>query len=255
MYILNLENRQLASQYVAIELLKQMKLKPDSVLGLATGNTMTDVYKYLKTLINNNNLQIDQIVTFNLDEYVGLSADNEQSYHAYMYQQLFKYHQTWHKENIFIPQGDTDNLEQECLMYEQYLKDKGPADIQILGIGENGHIGFNEPGSSFESITRVVDLSSSTMKANSRYFDSIEEVPKQAISMGLASIMRAKRIILLAMGRNKKEAISQLIEGDISEALPASILHQHPHVDVIVDNEVFEALDQDKVQRLERHLS
>ncbi|MBB2507003.1 glucosamine-6-phosphate deaminase [Staphylococcus cohnii] len=255
MYILNLENRQLASQYVAIELLKQMKLKPDSVLGLATGNTMTDVYKYLKTLINNNNLQLDQIVTFNLDEYVGLSADNEQSYHAYMYQQLFKHHQTWHKENIFIPQGDTDNLEQECLMYEQYLKDKGPADIQILGIGENGHIGFNEPGSSFESVTRVVDLSSSTINANSRYFDSIEDVPKQAISMGLASIMRAKRIVLLAMGRNKKEAISQLIEGDISEALPASILHQHPHVDVIVDNEVFEALNQDQVQRLERHLS
>ena len=172
-----------------------------------------------------------------------------------MYQQLFKHHQTWHKENIFIPQGDTGNIEQECLMYEQYLKDKGPADIQILGIGENGHIGFNEPGSSFESVTRVVDLSSSTINANSRYFDSIEDVPKQAISMGLASIMRAKRIILLAMGENKKEAISQLIEGDISEVLPASILHQHPHVDVIVDNEVFEALDQNKVQRLERHLS
>src|SRR5699024_8945366 len=134
MYILNLENRQLASQYVAIELLKQMKLKPDSVLGLATGNTMTDVYKYLKTLINNNNLQINQIVTLNLDEYGGLSADNEQSNHAYKYQQLLKYHQTWHKENIFKPQGDTDNLEQECLMQEQYLKDKGPADIQILGI-------------------------------------------------------------------------------------------------------------------------
>ena len=255
MYILNLENRQLASQYVATELLKQIKMKPDSVLGLATGNTMTDVYKYLKTLINHNHLQLDQIVTFNLDEYVGLSADNEQSYHAYMYQQLFKYHQTWHKENIFIPQGDTNNLEQECLMYEQYLKDKGPTDIQILGIGENGHIGFNEPGSSFESITRVVDLSSSTMKANSRYFDSIEDVPKQAISMGLASIIRAKRIILLAMGRNKKEAVSQLIEGEISETLPASILHQHPHVEVIVDNEIFDTLDQDKVQRLERHLS
>lgn len=172
---------------------------------------------------------------------------------THIYQQLFKHHQTWHKENIFIPQGDTDNLEQECLMYEQYLKDKGPADIQILGIGENGHIGFNEPGSSFESVTRVVDLSSSTINANSRYFDSIEDVPKQAISMGLASIMRAKRIILLAMGGNKKEAISQLIDGKISEALPASILHQHPHVDVIVDNEVFEALDQDKVKRLERH--
>lgn len=140
-------------------------------------------------------------------------------------------------------------------MYEQYLKDKGPTDIQILGIGENGHIGFNEPGSSFESITRVVDLSSSTMKANSRYFDSIEDVPKQAISMGLASIIRAKRIILLAMGRNKKEAVSQLIEGEISETLPASILHQHPHVEVIVDNEIFDTLDQDKVQRLERHLS
>src|SRR5699024_4302203 len=137
-----------------------------------------------------------------------------------MYRQLFKHHQTWHKENIFIRQGDTNNLEQECLMYEQYLKDKGHTDTQILGIGENGHIGFNEPSSSFESITRVVDLSSSTMKANSRYFDSIEDVPKQAISMGLASIIRAKRIILLAMGRNKKEAVSQLIEGEISETLP-----------------------------------
>lgn len=236
MNIINLKDRTMASQYVATELLKQVKLKPDTVLGLATGSTMLDVYKYLVELIDINQVGLNEVVTFNLDEYIGLSAEHTQSYHVYMNGHLFNHNHTWNKENIYLPKGDAEDPVKESLEYEQSIKKAGPADIQILGIGENGHIGFNEPFSSFESETRVVDLTESTIKANSQHFDKIEDVPKQAISMGLASIMNAKRIILIAFGNNKKAAIQQLLNGEVSESLPASILHQHPNVEVIVDD-------------------
>lgn len=236
MNVINLKDRTTASQYVAIELLKQIKSQPNAVLGLATGSTMIDIYKYLAELINVNHTKLNDVVTFNLDEYIGLAADHEQSYHAYMKENLFKHNSTWNEDNIYLPKGDAEDVEKECIAYEQCIQDAGPADIQILGIGENGHIGFNEPFSSFESETRVVDLTDSTIKANSQHFDNIEDVPKQAISIGLASIMNAKRIILIAFGSNKQEAIQQLLDGKVSESLPASILHQHPNVEVIVDD-------------------
>ena len=241
MNILNLKNRTIASQYVATELIKVMKARPNAVLGLATGSTMTDVYRYLVSLINANDMELNSIVTFNLDEYIGLAPDHKQSYYTYMHQHLFNHHKDWNKSNIYVPNGIAKDLQRACFDYEQALQNQGPADIQILGIGENGHIGFNEPYSPFDSQTRVVDLTASTINANSYHFSHIEDVPKQAISMGLDSIMSAKRIILLALGSRKKDIVKQLIEGQISEKLPASILHRHENVEIIVDDEAYGA--------------
>ncbi|WP_341636741.1 glucosamine-6-phosphate deaminase [Staphylococcus casei] len=239
MNILNLKNRTIASQYVATELIKVMKAKPNAVLGLATGSTMTDVYRYLVTLINANEMDLNSIITFNLDEYIGLAPNHKQSYYTYMHQHLFNHHEGWNKSNLYVPNGIAKDLQRACSDYEQALRNQGPADIQILGIGENGHIGFNEPYSPFDSQTRVVDLTASTIHANSYHFSHIEDVPKQAISMGLDSIMSAKRIILLALGSRKKDIVKQLIEGQISEKLPASILHHHGNVEIIVDDEAY----------------
>lgn len=239
MNILNLKNRTIASQYVATELIKVMKAKPNAVLGLATGSTMTDVYRYLVTLINANEMDLNSIITFNLDEYIGLAPNHEQSYYTYMHEHLFNHHESWNKSNLYVPNGIAKDLQRACSDYEQALRNQGPADIQILGIGENGHIGFNEPYSSFDSQTRVVNLTESTIHANSYHFSHIEDVPKQAISMGLDSIMSAKRIILLALGSRKKDIVKQLIEGQISEKLPSSILHHHGNVEIIVDDEAY----------------
>lgn len=242
MKITNLVDKKLASDYVAIELLKLIKDKPDAILGLATGGTMTDVYPRFSELALANRVNLAKVQTFNLDEYVGLTPEHAQSYHTYMHQLLFDHNASWNADNIHIPQGHVDDLEREARRYEDQLKQIGQPDIQLLGIGENGHIGFNEPGTSFESETRVVDLTESTINANSVHFDHIDDVPKQAVSMGLNSIMRAKRIILLAFGERKRDAIHQLLNGETTESLPASILHQHPNVEIIVDDTIFKHL-------------
>lgn len=242
MKITNLVDKKLASDYVAIELLKLIKDKPDAILGLATGGTMTDVYPRFSELLSANHVDLANVQIFNLDEYVGLEPEHAQSYHTYMHQLLFDHNASWNADNIHIPQGHVDDLEREARRYENQLKQIGQPDIQLLGIGENGHIGFNEPGTSFESETRVVDLTESTINANSVHFDHIDDVPKQAVSMGLNSIMRAKRIILLAFGERKRDAIHQLLNGETNESLPASILHQHPNVEIIVDDTIFNRL-------------
>lgn len=239
MKIINMKNSAMASQYVATELFKVLDNNSDAAIGLATGNTMLDVYRNLNILITANKLNLKNVKTFNLDEYVGLHADHPQSYHSYMRQQLFDYNDTWDSNHIFIPNGISKDVEVACRNYEDKLNTFGPVDIQILGIGENGHIGFNEPGSSFDSTTRVVDLSDSTINANSIHFDNKESVPKQAISMGIASIMKAQRIILLALGASKQDIIQQLLTCDVTEDLPASILHTHPNVEIIVDDAAY----------------
>ncbi len=159
-----------------------------------------------------------------------------------MHQRFFGQNEQWNPENIYIPNGSAADLSQEAEDYEAALKAVGQPDIQILGIGENGHIGFNEPGTPFNSVTRVVDLTPSTLHANSVHFAHLDDVPKQALSMGLASIMRAKRIILLAFGDKKIDAIQKLIHGETTEALPASILHNHPNVEIIVDDVIYQAI-------------
>lgn len=214
-----------------------MSCQPTSKLGLATGGTMTEVYKYLIELLEKNQLDVSHVETFNLDEYVGLKAEHPQSYHYYMNEVLFDQYPNFNKENIHIPNGYSSQLEDEAERYNQLLNDRGPVDIQILGIGENGHIGFNEPGTDLHSETHIVDLTESTIRANSRYFESESDVPQQAVSMGLASILKAKRIILLAFGEKKKEAIHQLMNNQVTKDIPSTILHAHPNVEVYVDDE------------------
>ncbi|WP_213606747.1 glucosamine-6-phosphate deaminase [Staphylococcus capitis] len=237
MKIINLGSKKLASFYVACELYKEMSCQPTSKLGLATGGTMTEVYKYLVELLEKNQLDVSHVETFNLDEYVGLKAEHPQSYHYYMNEVLFNQYPNFNKENIHIPDGYSSQLEDEAERYNQLLNDRGPVDIQILGIGENGHIGFNEPGTDLHSETHIVDLTESTIRANSRYFESESDVPQQAVSMGLASILKAKRIILLAFGEKKKEAIHQLMNNQVTKDIPSTILHAHPNVEVYVDDE------------------
>lgn len=159
-----------------------------------------------------------------------------------MHQRFFNQNEQWNEDNIYIPSGVAEDLNQEAKHYEDALKAVGQPDIQILGIGENGHIGFNEPGTPFDSQTRVVDLTPSTMHANSVHFKHSEDVPKQALSMGLSSIMRAKRIILLAFGDKKIDAIQRLVNGETTEDLPASILHNHDNVEIIVDDVIYQAI-------------
>lgn len=236
MKITNLGSSAYASFYVACELFKQMSQQPHSKLGLATGGTMVEVYEFLVSLLQKNQLDVSGIETFNLDEYVGLSATHEQSYHRYMNDILFNRYPHFTKSLIHIPDGAADDLMAETKRYEDLINQKGPMDIQILGIGENGHIGFNEPGTDMNSTTQVVDLTDSTINANSRYFDSESEVPKQAVSMGLASILKAKRIILLAFGEKKREAIEQLAKQEVNKQVPATILLAHPDVEIYVDD-------------------
>lgn len=212
---------------VAFKRLKEEMQQGITTLGLATGSTPETLYQAMV----NSSLDFSQMVSINLDEYVGLADENQQSYHYFMQQKLFaaKPFQT-----TFIPNGQASDLAAECQRYNKIIE-KHPIDWQILGIGRNGHIGFNEPGTSFASETQIVTLTPSTIAANQRYFDHVEEVPTQAISMGIASIMKSKKIVLLAFGEEKAAAIQAMIEGPITESVPASCLQSHPDVVVIVD--------------------
>jgi glucosamine-6-phosphate deaminase len=198
-------------------------------LGLATGSTPLMLYKEMRE----EKLNVSDITTVNLDEYVGMPADDPHSYHYYMENELFS-HLSF-KES-FLPNGTAVDLEMECVRYEKILNDH-PVDIQVLGIGANGHIGFNEPGTSFESLTHVVDLTESTREANKRFFEKEEDVPVQALSMGIKSILAAKKIILLAFGSQKAEAVQQMVEGSVDNQHPASVLQTHPNVMVFADEE------------------
>ncbi len=239
MKFINLGTEKEACHYVANELLKQIITDNKSVLGLATGGTMVGVYEQLVNLIKINKLDLSNITTFNLDEYIGIDSDHPESYYTYMHDILFNHLSSWNEEKIHLPHGSANDLNSEVERYENLIDKEDPMDIQILGIGENGHIGFNEPGTSFDSLTSVVDLTESTIEANSRYFETKEEVPKQAISMGIQSILKAKRIILLAFGPKKAEAIQKLLSGEITTDLPASALYNHPNVEIIVDNSAY----------------
>ncbi|MGM8215113.1 glucosamine-6-phosphate deaminase [Bacillaceae bacterium W0354] len=211
---------------------EQMTAKENSVLGLATGSTPIGLYENLIKLHDQGVISFSKMTTFNLDEYVGLAPSHSQSYYYFMQEKLFK-HVDMKKENIHIPSGVAEDLEAECERFEEKLKTLGPTDLQILGLGVNGHIGFNEPGTSFNSRTQIVELDSSTREANARFFETIEEVPTHAITMGIESIMESKKIVLLAFGENKKEALERLFSGEVTEDFPASILNNHPNVTVI----------------------
>lgn len=234
MKIIRVQN-QIEGGQVAFSLLKDEMAKGAKTLGLATGSTPLAFYDEIRK----SDLDFSDMTSVNLDEYVGLVADNDQSYHYFMQENLFRAKSF--KES-FLPNGLASDLQEETRRYDQVIAEH-PIDFQILGIGHNGHIGFNEPGTSFDVTTHVVNLAEDTIKANSRFFDSIDDVPKQAISMGIQSIMQSKMIVLMAYGQGKADAIKQMIEGPVTEDLPASVLQKHPNVVVIVDEAAASALD------------
>jgi len=222
------------SRKAAVLIQSQLMWKPDSVLGLATGSTPIGLYEELIDLYKNKNIDFSEVTTFNLDEYLGLTKDDQQSYYNFMRENLFN-HINVREDHIHIPNGLADDFEAECLAYEASIVAHGGLDLQILGIGHNGHIGFNEPNVEFEAKTHIVSLDEETIEANKRFFDSIDDVPKQAISMGIKTIMKSKRIILMASGEGKADIISQLVKDDIRPELPASVLHLHENVVVLID--------------------
>lgn len=218
---------------VANEIVTLIKEKPNCVLGLATGSTPLGVYANLVKKYENKEVSFKNVRSFNLDEYVGLKHDNDQSYFYFMHHNLFD-HIDINPNNVHVPDGI--NYENCLKTYDNEIKKAGGIDLQILGIGSNGHIAFNEPGTDFDSFIHLVDLKESTIKDNSRFFSSIEEVPTRAITMGLRSIMQAKRIILIAKGKNKNHAIKALFdEHGIDETLPVSVLKLHPNVEIYCD--------------------
>lgn len=233
MRIIQVEN-QLEGGRVALEILKEKLGAGAKTLGLATGSSPLEFYKQ----IMESDLDLTGLSSVNLDEYLGLKATSEQSYRYFMEKNLFQ--KKPFKES-FLPDGQVADARAEAERYNQLLE-AYPVDLQILGIGTNGHIGFNEPGTSFDSPVHVVDLTESTIKANARFFDKIEDVPTQAISMGIKNIMSAKSILLFAYGKSKAAAIAGTVDGPVSEDLPASVLQNHPDVVIIADKEALSGL-------------
>jgi glucosamine-6-phosphate deaminase len=211
-----------------------VRKKPNCVLGFATGSTPLGVYKELIRMHKEEGLDFSKVTTFNLDEYVGLPPEHDQSYHYFMWENLFK-HINVDRRFVHIPMGMAHDVEAFCDWYEAQIVKAGGLDLQILGIGANGHIAFNEPGSSLGSRTRIKTLTGSTREANARFFDNPEQVPKYAITMGVGTIMDAKTLLLIASGEGKAAAIQATCEGPITAMWPATIVQMHRHATVIVD--------------------
>lgn len=225
-----------AAEIVKEEMLKKQKSGMPFKLGLATGSTPLGLYKELIRMHKEEGLDFSTTISFNLDEYVGLPPEHEQSYHYFMQENLFK-HININPQNIHIPDGMAKDLEKHCREYEEAIKSVGGIDLQILGIGRDGHIAFNEPGSSLASRTSVVVLAEETIQDNSRFFKSIDEVPKFAVTMGVGTILECKTLLLLANGKGKAEAVAKAIEGPVCSEITASALQLHPDAIVIIDEE------------------
>ncbi len=228
------EDYQAMSRKAANILSAQVILKPNSVLGLATGSTPVGMYKQLVIWYEKGDLDFAAVKTVNLDEYVGLEPTHEQSYHHYMQENLFD-HVNINPANTNVPDGLAADPKAECAWYNQVIRQLGGIDLQVLGMGHNGHIGFNEPGNAFELETHVVDLSERTIEANARFFASADEVPRQAMTMGIKSIMMAKKILLMVSGEDKAEAVKLAFTGPVTPQMPASILQLHPYVTLVGD--------------------
>lgn len=218
----------------AFKVMKTVLDKGNPVLGLATGSSPVGLYKEMIRDHKENGTSYKNILTWNLDEYVGIPRTHEQSYWTFMHENLFNFIDI-PEENIHVPVGESEDEEAECVKYEESMKGH-TVDIQVLGIGSDGHIAFNEPGTPFNSLTHLMDLTEQTRKDNARFFDNdINQVPKRSITMGLASIMRAKKIIVIATGENKAEAVYGMLKGPKTTDCPASILQDHPDVTVLLD--------------------
>lgn len=243
MELVRVQNYEEMCEKAAERILRVVKGMKSPVLGLATGSTPTGVYKNLVADHKQNGTSYKHVTTFNLDEYVGLGPDDSTSYYFYMMEHLFR-HIDIPLEQTHIPDGLAKNPEEECVQYERKIEENGGIDLQILGIGRNGHIGFNEPGTPFSAQTHVVELAESTREANSAFFDSKDQVPTHALTMGLSTIMKSKEIVLLVNGKHKAPILHQLLTtNEPSPDLPASILKQHPNVTIIADEEALSHSD------------
>lgn len=213
---------------------RQLRSKPDSILGLATGSTPIPFYKEWISLVGKGELSFARARSFNLDEYAGLPRSHSQSYWTFMQENLLR-HIDLQASATEIPNGEAADLQAECVRYDRMLESAGGIDWQLLGIGHNGHIGFNEPGPSLTAGTHVVELAEETRQANSRFFDSLDDVPRQAITVGMGSILKAREIVLVAQGEGKADIVSQALTGPVTTELPASFLQLHAKVTVVLD--------------------
>ena len=234
MKIYRAENYDAMSRRAANILSAQVILKPDSVLGLATGSTPVGMYRQLVNWCEKGDIDFSQVHTVNLDEYLGLAPDHDQSYRYFMQQNLFD-HINVRPENTNVPNGLASDPEAECRRYNEVIAGLGGIDLQVLGMGHNGHIGFNEPEEAFELETHVVDLTENTIQANARFFASKDEVPRRAITMGIKSIMQARHILVVVSGEDKAEIVRRAFAGPVTPLVPASILQMHPHLSLVGD--------------------
>ena len=212
----------------------QIIMKPDCVLGLATGSTPVGLYKQLIEWYRNGDLDFSGVRTVNLEEYKGISRENDQSYYYFMHQNLFD-HVNIPAGNTHLPDGMEPDSEKECRRYEELIQSMGSVDLQLLGIGHNGHIGFNEPADAFDKLVHCVNLTQSTIEANKRFFASAEEVPRQAYTMGIQTIMRSKKILIIANGEGKADIVRDAFFGPITPMVPASVLQLHNDVTLVAD--------------------
>lgn len=234
MLVESVENYKEMSKRASEIVARQIRKKPDSVIGFATGSTPLGLYRHLIEKHETRGLDFSKITSFNLDEYIGLPPNHPQSYHHYMWDNLFSKINA-DRSNVYIPHGMADDIEFFCEWYEQQIENAGGIDLQILGIGGNGHIAFNEPGSSLGSRTRIKTLTEKTVRDNSRFFDRDEDIPRHAITMGIGTIMEAKQLVLLASGENKANAIKNMLEGPVTAMVPATIVQMHRQAHIIVD--------------------
>ena len=235
MKVIVVENYQQIGQQGAQIIADVIKNNPNAVLGLATGTSPIGIYQNLVEMCLKGEISFANVKTVNLDEYVGLDGTHPQSYRYFMNDNLFN-HVDIDKANTFVPNGVAENLQEECTRYTTLVNNL-VQDIQLLGIGSNGHIAFNEPGTPFDSTTHVVNLTENTIKDNSRLFEDISQVPTKALTMGIANIMNAKRILIVANGKNKAQAVYDMVKGQVNTTCPASVLQNHPDVTVIVDKD------------------
>ena len=236
MRIYRARNYQELSRKAANIISAQVIIKPNCVLGLATGSSPIGTYKQLIEWYNKGDLDFAEVKSVNLDEYRGLSKESDQSYVYFMHHNFFD-HINIKPENINIPDGKNPDAAAECARYDHVIESLGGVDIQLLGIGRNGHIGFNEPGAAFEKDTHCVNLTESTIEANKRFFASIDDVPRQAYTMGIRSIMHAKQVLLIASGKDKAEAVYKSFWGPVTPEVPASVLQLHQNVILVADED------------------
>lgn len=236
MRIIRTRNYKELSEMAANMILAQVILKPDSVLGLATGGSPVGTYDKIAEAYRRGSVDFSQVTSINLDEYRGLSRKHEQSYWHFMQEHLFR-HINIRPDHIFIPDGENPDSEDACVQYDRMIAEAGGIDMQLLGIGLDGHIGFNEPGDYFELDTHCVDLTESTIEANKRFFNCKEDVPGQAYTMGIRPIMQAKKVVMIANGKNKAEILHRAFAGPVTPKVPASILRLHSDFILIADED------------------